>query len=252
MSIAEKLTTIAENIPKVYAAGQQNGSEPIWDAIQGGGSRVDYENAFVTINFSPETFKPLHSFKPTKAAAMFRNCPSNATFAMENGQVDMKALEESQGITFDFSEVTNFTQTFTGALFSALNVIDISKATTLAYAFYGGYVSNGAVRLKRIERLICSETSAFVSNTFNLQSRLEYIGFEGVIAKSLTLTSCPLVPESMKKAILCLKSFAGTSSEYSCSIKFSDECWATLEADSTAPNGGTWKDYVYNVLCWNY
>jgi hypothetical protein len=50
MSIQEKLTTIAENVPKVYDAGIAEGRtqewSDFWDAFQNNGNRRDYGNAF--------------------------------------------------------------------------------------------------------------------------------------------------------------------------------------------------------------
>ena len=37
MSIAEKLTAIAENVPKVYEAGQKSEYDRFWDAYQNNG-----------------------------------------------------------------------------------------------------------------------------------------------------------------------------------------------------------------------
>ena len=47
MSIAEKLTLAAENVPKVYEAGKQAEHDRFWDDIQQFGERKNYENAFV-------------------------------------------------------------------------------------------------------------------------------------------------------------------------------------------------------------
>lgn len=231
------------NLKYTDTGAAEEAKEKVFESIQAGGTRTNYAYAFTRTAYNKDTFKPKYNFKPDSVADMFSYiaCDDKVT-------ANMVELEQEQGIEFDFSGCTAFTRTFAGDLFSVLSTIDLSKATSLQYTFYQGY---GADRnLTRIERLICSTTTTFHSSTFNLATHLEYIGFEGMIAKSITLSSCPLTPESMKKAILCLANFAGADDEYSTTIKFSDECWAALEADSTAPDGGTWANYVYN-LGWN-
>ena len=42
MSIADKLTTIAENQEKVYEAGNEDMLRAMWEAIQCGGTRQNY------------------------------------------------------------------------------------------------------------------------------------------------------------------------------------------------------------------
>lgn len=48
MSIAEKLTTVAENVPKVYEAGKKAEYDDFWDAYQRNGTRTNYHTAFRT------------------------------------------------------------------------------------------------------------------------------------------------------------------------------------------------------------
>ncbi len=179
----------------------------VWSAIQADGTRVDYDKAFAQTKHDKDSFKPIYDFKPTKVLEMFANinCESENT-------VDMSALEAEQGITFDFSACTSFQKTFACNLFSVLSTIDVSKATNLQYAFYGGYQYNK--NLARIERLICSATTTFHSSTFNLQSNLEYVGFEGVIAKNgLNLLACTKITrESLLMLIDCLKDYSEDTS----------------------------------------
>jgi hypothetical protein len=59
---------------------------------------------------------------------------------------------------------------------------------------------------------------------------------------------CPhspkLKPESMIMVINKLEDYSGTADASKYKITFHATAWANLEAHSTAPNGGTWKDYV--------
>jgi hypothetical protein len=54
----------------------------------------------------------------------------------------------------------------------------------------------------------------------------------------------------MKNIISCLKDYSGTEKEYVNKLTFNAERWTALEADSKAPDGNTWREYVFN-LGWN-
>lgn len=56
MSIADKLTTVAENIPKVYEAGQQSEYDSFWDSLQDNGTRTAYWGGFA--GWRNTAFKP--------------------------------------------------------------------------------------------------------------------------------------------------------------------------------------------------
>lgn len=247
MSIADKLATIAENEEKVYEAGKDSGIRAMWKVIQSNGTRTNYNYAFSYMNLTLETFKPLHDIKPIVASNIFYPLPPGYT--EDNYGFKMKDIEEQNGIVFDFSKCTDFTRAFCSGLFEEFNIIDMSsmgKATQLM--FYGGY--DVPLKPTRIEKLVFAETTELNVNSFQFAGALQYIGFEGTIANTINFSWSPLVPESMKKAILCLKNYSGTDEEFTYTITFSDACWTALEADSTAPNGMTWTEYV-DSLGWN-
>lgn len=242
---------MAEKIETVYEAGKSGALDAVWEAIQAGGERTNYSYGFRDQNWNKDTFKPKYDIRLSTngAVELFTRCPVVTTGFAEADQLVMKDVEAECGMVFDFSAVNNFTRTFSGALFKELNVIDITASTTssqMAYTFYGGYLGE-RLRLQRIERFIVAETNVFATSTFQLASKLTYVGFEGVIANTLNVSWSPLVPESMKKAILCLKNYAGTDKEFAYSIKFDENCWTALEADSKAPDGGTWENYVTSL-----
>ena len=97
----------------------------------------------------------------------------------------MKDLEKEREITFDFSKCTLMEQVFYVSPFSELNVIDLSMATSTIETFSGTYLlNNRELMLKKIERLICSETTVFHITAFQNALEITYIGFEGVIAQN--------------------------------------------------------------------
>lgn len=184
-----------------------------WNLFQEDGNRVNYNCAFMPLNFNSDNFKPKYSFKPTTAQDMFNNCPSlrdnKATKEFLTGkQVVMKDIEEELGIVFDFSNCANFVRAFSGCLFSELNVIDMRKVSAkgnTSLAFYGGYLNAGEIRdtfaLKKIEKIIVNETTPIDNGTFNYQINLTHIRFEGVIGTDLAFRHSPLDKDSIENII---------------------------------------------------
>jgi hypothetical protein len=123
--------------------------------------------------------------------------------------------------------------------------IDASNTTSVAGIFY--YASS----LKTVKKLNLGTKVTGARVAFGGCDSLENITIEGTIQCDWDMSYSPrLTPESMKSVISCLENYAGTSSEYTKTVSFTDECWAALEADSTAPDGGTWEEYVA-ALGWN-
>lgn len=86
------------------------------------------------------------------------------------------------------------------------------------------------------------------SNTFMNCTGLKNIVMQGTIGRTIDFSySTLLTAESMKSIISCLADYAGTSDESKYTLTFPAECWERLEADSAAPDGGTWQNYVKNL-----
>ena len=131
MSIAEKLTTIAENEQKVYNAGQQNGFDKgysdgltageengrtaewneLWDGLQSGrsayGTRSNYDyfaaygQFIIDKNTDPKwVFKPKYDIRPTSASNMFRELNSSSTGGKlySNFNIDLAEWLENLGV----------------------------------------------------------------------------------------------------------------------------------------------------------
>ncbi len=67
MSIAEKMTVIAENVPKVYKAGQ----DYFWDKYQDNGNRENYDYAFAGSGWTDEMYTPKYPINAQKIQKMF-------------------------------------------------------------------------------------------------------------------------------------------------------------------------------------
>ena len=188
MSIADKLTTIAENEQKVYDAGAKSEHDKFWDAFQENGKRTYYNQGFIAAirYWSKESFKPKYNIAPKGSINNMFYIRDNTYVPTVYPKIEMDKLEDELGIKFDFSNATDFSYAFAdGGFWRTLNVIDISKATNTSYAFYGGYTNGvGGYRLAKINELIVSENTPFDSSTFGYQNELTKLIVSGTIAKN--------------------------------------------------------------------
>lgn len=248
MSIAEKLQTVAENQQKVYDAGHSDGVQSeydrFWDAYQAptGTGNLLAQNycmfAYAGFGWTDTTFKPKYNMRPVSdlCTGMFR----------ESAITDLKSILDNCGVTLNFRQASAFNNVFTDSTITHVGSISTLGATSLGSLF------NAAKHLQTIEELVLkTDGSQSFSSAFTNAIALTDITVTGCIGKAASFQYCPLSPTSMKSIIAALKNFTGTGSEHSVAIKFNEQCWTALEADSPAPDGGTWKDYVSNTLSWN-
>lgn len=191
MSIADKLTTIAENEQKVYNAGYTAGQEAggggsydegftdgkqaeydaFWDEYQQNGTRATYDFAFMGIGWTVNTLKPKYDIAPTSSATnIFRGNPIT-----EN----LSDFFEKQGIKLDFSKATTLIEGFIYSATTGLGEIDLRNATSLSWAF------GRATYLKSIKLLrLKNDGSQTVASMLAYCNALEDITIEGVIGQN--------------------------------------------------------------------
>ncbi|MBE7051897.1 MAG: hypothetical protein E7395_04930 [Ruminococcaceae bacterium] len=247
MSIAEKQATISENnvviadnVQKVYKAGQDSEYDRFWDLYQDNGNRASYYMGFAGVGWTDETFKPKYDINPSNCASLFIH--SRITDIVQS-------LEES-GITLDSSSCTDISSMFNSSITTRAPVVSAKAVWSVSNA--NGVFSN-AKNLISVEKFIFVQTgvkkTCIYNNCFTNCSSLREIRFEGEVYRSLDLTASPLSVDSMKSLISCLGDYS-TENTGVYTIGFSDTCWTALEADSTAPDGKTWRNYVETTLGW--
>lgn len=209
MSVADKLTTIAANTPKLYKAGK----DAIWDAIQDGGDRLIYDRAFSYSKWNSDTFKPKHNISPTSAKELFRMTKVGDDTTKK---IDLIKLEEETGFKLDFSNCNDIRYAFADCgCFSTVGEVDLRKCTageSTLLAFYGGYGGSSKTEIKKI---ICDENTYFHTETFNYLNHLQEIRFEGTIGTKgtngmLFSRSTKLSHESLMSIINALQDLSGT------------------------------------------
>lgn len=238
-TVQEEALKLRENIDKIYDGGKQAGWDEFWDKIQDYGNRQAYNAAFA--NWGAEYIRPKYKVVPThvnSASAMFEYC---------------KKLKKVEAAYFDFSQKQKGTTSSAGynATFNGCakleEIEDVGLVPQNNYSSAFGYCSS----LKTIAKMGVDENTKYNNNTFIHCNRLENLTIYGTIGQNnFNIQWSPLSVESMKNIISCLKNYAGTSNDGAYEVSFSEDCWTALEADSTAPDGGTWKHYVVYTLGW--
>lgn len=214
MSIAEKLTTIAENEQRVFEAGKTAEWNYMWDIMQDCGNKTSYKNFcyrnifIVDKDTTPRFYMyPKYDFYPTSAEWMFRefNATTSGAKAYSNITIDFTQWLADLGVKLDMSRCTNASCMFyNNQGFSRVPFLDLSVCTNLSN--FMAYTN-----LKTIDGIKSSETTAWTSTTFgDACQSLTHCIFSGVIAKSLNIGTTRLDHESLMSVINCLKNIKDT------------------------------------------
>lgn len=202
MSIAEKLTTIAENEQKVYEAGKASAYDEFWDTFQQNGNRRAYQGAFGSI-FDADNFKPKYPIRFDKndysagvSCFAFFGCTSD------------KALDMST-VDVDFSTVLSMHNVFHNAKVDNVE-IDIKNADTVNGLFYIDYFEETALTTATIKN---SLVNAEWRDSFTRCYKLVNLTFSNcAIGKPLSLAYSNLLSdESVESVINALYDYGSTS-----------------------------------------
>lgn len=192
MSIADKLTTIAENEQRVYDAGLNTGKEYqnnlLWGALTNEGTRTNYNSYFSGGMWDDETFRPTHIIKPTEANSAFNQ---------------MKLAKLPKGMV-DFSNCQSANIAFNGGQFVELE-LDLSKCISMNWAF-----SN----LPNLETMTLTFTTASqgTNEPFANLPKLKNLTINGELDFSTSWKSATLLTvESLLSLINALYDYSATT-----------------------------------------
>lgn len=201
MSIAVKLTAVAQNQQKVYDAGYTAGQEAggygqgyadgqqaehdtFWDIYQQNGERTNYSYAFSGAGWTEETFRPKYDL----------NMVNNAASMFESSAIP------TIPVAVDFSQCTNIYMCFRYSKLVKLPRLDLSKVVTSNFAF--GYCYD----LEEIACLVFSEGTVLTTNAFYQSTALKTLTVEGTINTVLSFAhSAALSDDSVQSIIDHLK-----------------------------------------------
>ena len=212
MSIAEKLTTIAENMQKVYDAGKaaaddsggyeegySQAESDFWDALTDNGNRVFYEYAFSRSGF--EYIRPQHKIVPT-----------SRSIGMFSFSQNLKKIEKQY---FDLSKCQITTQSAgTGGHYSPFySCTDLEVFEDVGLQPGGYYLTwNSCHKLHTIEVMRVLETTKFEA-PFSGCYALENLTIEGTIGQNgFVVKYSPLSHDSLMSIITALKDYSTDTS----------------------------------------
>ena len=169
MTVAEKLTKIAENEQKIYDAGKQKAYDEFWNSLQYGGHRTMYNYAFMQGGWTTETLKPKYTVTVNQANYMFyANTVPN--------------LDLSDPI-YDFSNCTNYSNWLPYSSVIKVPKINVSKISSGANQLF-----KQATKLETIVELALPSTAMTyaypTANAFDNCAALKNITVTGVIANT--------------------------------------------------------------------
>lgn len=222
MSVAEKLTKIAENEQKVCEAGKVIGRDEqcceFWDSYTDCGNRTDYKFAFYSKGWNNKTFKPTVVLRPKKAESMFAYSEIVGDLT-ELAEIDFSATTEMKNAFYSCSEITH------------IGEINTSQCTGYASCFYG------MRKLVGIKKLAFSGRVSSFGSMFQNCVALKDIVIEGVIRGNISFQySTELTHDSLMSILNALYDSSGTSTTYKLTIgsenyaKLTDEEIAIAES----------------------
>ena len=222
MSIAEKLTTIAENEQKVYNAGFEDGKtaewNEMWDGLQIYGGKTDYTNFCASSIFKLKdnnnkyywNFKPKYDLTIKNGTGMFKSFNASSSGGINHAEiaVDLTQWLEDLGIAWITESLTNANAMFYNCQgLTRAPFMNLSKCTANSSLY--NFCGQSAV-LTTIDGIESSEDTAWVSSSFSGNNPLSHCIFSGVIGKNLNLSNTRLDHESLISVLNCLKDISGT------------------------------------------
>lgn len=242
MSVAEKLTAIADKIREITGIakaltlddmaesiqivhstgkfegetdGRQSAYDEFWDDFQQNGNRKYYIACFGT-GWSANTFKPKYPIKPENAGYMFFNnmgqqlvIPDFVEFA-DNLAAEQGKTPETHPDMFDEEghyKLLDFSEC-TYAMY-ALAALHSNHFGTLDFSkstntSYLFYSHTVASGVTTIDEFISSEVTGYSSTSFQQATYLTDITMSGVVAKSINFGTCPLNKASIESVVSVL------------------------------------------------
>lgn len=223
MSIAEKLTTVAENVSKVYEAGKKSEYDKFWDVLQDYGNRRYYSNAFTSI-VSTANFWNEENFNPKYDIILSESANASDNMFLYTPIKDLEAILLKNGVKFDTSQTTRLNGCFDRSRVEKVPSLDASNCTTIIRVFYDANKLIKAGFLNITEG--CTFNNVFVScvNLANLEIT-GTIGQNGFNVKDCT----KLTVASLLSILTALSKDSSIASGKS--VTFADNHLSVIQAD---------------------
>lgn len=201
MSIADKLTTIAENEKKVYDAGAKRAYDLFWDAYQQNGLRTNYTFGFV-LGWDDTLFKPKYDLHVSDAYYMF-HC-ANIT--------DLASIIKERNICFSTRENTRFQYMLMNSKITKMPPLDLSSTTLFSNGFY-------YARSLMDATLTGGNEITNWENAFYQCLSLVNLKIDVIINGNINLSDCKYITmESLQNVLDALKDRRNESKTFVCTL----------------------------------
>lgn len=223
MSISDKLTEAAENVPKVYEAGYDKGTSDFRDEFEkwftANGARTVYVRAFNQTDFNGYTFKT--TIKPKAIGRMF---------------YDYKGTELPKNIDCSLSNCSGAGETTSaiGTFGCAYYVTEIEDYKIPAqHIYYQTFVS--CRKVKKIAVVRSTSSTIYSTDNFLECYALEEIAFEGEIGQNINFQwSHLLTHDSLMSIINALVDYSEDTSGTTYTLTLGADNIAKLSAEEIA------------------
>jgi hypothetical protein len=204
MTLAEKLTQVAENVPKVHEAGKKAQYDEFWASAESSIKARGYAYAFAGKAWTADTFKPTFDLAPTTSV----NKPTASADSMfyASNIPNIKQSLEDCGVKLDLSKATSATTAFNVTVTTALPEIDLRNCTehSSVFAWSSSLVSIDKVYFAK---------NVVVTNSFQGCGKLKHVIFGGTFASTgLNLQWSNLDTESLTSLVDALANKSGDTS----------------------------------------
>lgn len=225
MSIADKLKTVADNVPKVYEAGRSVADKKPY---------VNTLGISMCYFFAKGERRSLIPYIDWSRSDMFQHCFYNDAVSTK---IDMVSTPMAKWI---------------GSMFYNATAVKEITGLTTNKAENIGYLCSGCTALETMCELDLSSAENYVSMFYDCKSLKNITFVEGSINVSISFQHSPLLTiESAKSIIKGLVNYAGTDTAYSYTVSFANETKELLVAEgATSPTDSTWIEYI-SELGWN-
>jgi hypothetical protein len=203
MSIADKLTRIAENEQKVYEAGKKAEYNDFWDEFQQNGKRDVYYRGLNGQGWTYENLRPKYDIIPDRVGD--NSSAGQAIFSnMSKFYGSLKDVFDGRGVKFDTSYIREPNGMFDGASnVTEVPHIDLSSTRTNASSiFYGTSIKkititlpdrdlnyNNCFRVSKLEELEITGVLRGTNISFQWSPNLKHDGIVNIINALSTTTS---------------------------------------------------------------
>ena len=162
---------LAPKVNEVFEAGKKSEYDAFWDKYQRNGGRLAYQYAFAGYGWDDNTFNPKYNIDSQNSVGMF----------MYSKIIDLEALLNKCGITFNISNSTNYSSLFA---YTAMTVIP--ELVFSANTSYMGAMFSESRKLHTIRKITLKDGfNANMTDVFTNCVALENVVFEGVIPKHI-------------------------------------------------------------------